>query len=175
MPLVHEVINQPVSLLDVLDRIRRDHTFNGLIPGQGIQHMTTILSSPTASICVMQYYRLGCAYLLQESNNDRNGITSEIVPLAVYLLAARHAPGRLAFDFHLAHNLTLVNCLRILRPIFADIEASHMLLRIYWLLTILAFITQGRPHVQRLRRISYRILKLQQKRLKAGMRSKALL
>lgn len=147
--LVNDVNNQPGSLLDVLDRIRSDHTFDGLIPSQGIQHISTVLSSPTASVCVMQYYRLGCAYLLQDSGITKTGITSEMVSLAVYLLAATHAPGRPAFDFYLAHNLTFVNCLRILRPTFADIEASHMLIRIYWLLTILAFITQGRPVVMK--------------------------
>lgn len=145
MPLVNDGINQPGSLLKVLDRIRGDHSFDGLLSGQGIQHIGTILSSPTASVRVIQYYRLGCAYLLQDSDIDINYITSEMVSLAVYLLAATHAPGRPAFDFYLAHNLTFVNCLRILRPSCADNEASRMLIRIYWLLTILAFITQGRP------------------------------
>lgn len=149
LPFKNDEIYQPGSLLDVLDRIRRDHTFDGLISGQGIQHIGTILSSPTASVTVIQYYHLGCAYLLQNSDIKNTYITSEIISLAVDLLVATHAPGRPAFDFYLAHNLTFVNCLRILRPACTDGEASHMLIRIYWLLTILAFITQGRPVLSR--------------------------
>ncbi|KAH8668613.1 hypothetical protein BX600DRAFT_548932 [Xylariales sp. PMI_506] len=99
----------------------------------------------------------------------------ELVDTAVLLLLTTHKQGEPAFDFFLAHNLSFCNCLRILVPAFeaAPVAAagspddsaqqplvpaplplppplSHRLtlLRIHWLLTLLSYITQGRPHIK---------------------------
>jgi len=131
------------SLAAILDEIRHDQAFDGVVPQPGIEHLADILGNRDANRAVIRYLSLGCSYL-SRSNSDSN-VTEEMVELAIRLLTCTHVPGTPAFDFYLNHNLTFVNCLRILLPVFRSEEAKKTLLRSYWLLTILAFVTQGRP------------------------------
>ncbi|KKP04915.1 MGS207 protein [Trichoderma harzianum] len=133
------------SLLEILDKIRNDSSFEHVVPSPGIQHIAEILHNGPATTAIIKYLSIGNEYILRPEFNLQ--ATREMVEVAIYLLMCTHVPGAPAFDFYLNHNLTFVNCLRILLPVFEDADAKKTLLRIYWLLTILAFVTQGRPVV----------------------------
>ncbi|KAK4066881.1 hypothetical protein Trihar35433_7308 [Trichoderma harzianum] len=134
---------RPSSLLEILDTIRNDSSFEHVVPSPGIQHIAEILHNRPATTAIMKYLSIGNEYMLRPDFNLQ--VTGEMVEVAIYLLMCTHVPGAPAFDFYLNHNLTFVNCLHILLPVFEDTDAKKTLLRTYWLLTILAFVTQGRP------------------------------
>lgn len=136
---------RPDSLIEILDAIRSDSSFQHVVPRPGIEHITDILHHGPAMAAVIKYLSEGNAYLSRPEFNPQ--VTEEMVEIAIHLLASTHVPGVPAFDFYLSHNLTFVNCLRILIPVFGCVEAKQTLLWIYWLLTILAFVTQGRPAI----------------------------
>ncbi|KAK4067247.1 uncharacterized protein Triagg1_7690 [Trichoderma aggressivum f. europaeum] len=133
----------PNSLMEILDAIRNDSCFDHVVPSPGIQHIAKILHYGPAATAIIRYLSMGNEYILRPEFNLQ--LTEEMVEIAIYLLMCTHVPGAPAFDFYLNHNLTFVNCLRILLPVFEHADAKKTLLRIYWLLTILAFVTQGRP------------------------------
>lgn len=135
----------PNSLLEILDTIRNDSSFEHVVPSPGIQHIAEILHHGPATTAIIKYLSVGNEYMLRPEFNLQ--VTEEMVEVAIYLLMCTHVPGAPAFDFYLNHNLTFVNCLHILLPVFDHAEAKKTLLRIYWLLTILAFVTQGRPSI----------------------------
>jgi hypothetical protein len=134
---------RPNSLIEIIDTIRTDPSFDNVVPHAGIEHITSILRHQPAADAILQYLSMGDLYLSRPEFNF--GITEEVVEIAIHLLTCTHVAGVPAFDFYLSHNLTFVNCLRILLPAFGCMEAKRTLWRIYWLLTIFAFVTQGRP------------------------------
>lgn len=136
---------RPNSLLEILDTIRNDSSFEHVIPSPGIQHIAEILHNGPATAAIIKYLSIGNEYISRPEFNLQ--VTGEMVEVAIYLLMCTHIPGAPAFDFYLNHNLTFVNCLHILLPVFEHADAKKTLLRMYWLLTILAFVTQGRPAI----------------------------
>ncbi|KAL7928196.1 hypothetical protein V8C35DRAFT_326143 [Trichoderma chlorosporum] len=104
------------SLMDILDKIRIDPSFTGVVSGSGIEHIADILQNGPAMAAVIKYLSIGDAYLSRPEFNLQ--VTREMVEIALSLLVCTHAPGMPAFDFYLSHNLTFVNSLRILLPVF---------------------------------------------------------
>jgi hypothetical protein len=128
--------------LDVLLAMSGDARFDGAITVPGIQNLLVLLQNPVIAKALLSYAALPLL------SSDPDTALSELVETAVYMLLTTHRLGEPAFDFYLCHNLTFCNCLRILLPVITIPEHKMVLLRMHWLLTVLAFSTQGRPHVK---------------------------
>ncbi|KAL6815237.1 hypothetical protein GGI42DRAFT_362655 [Trichoderma sp. SZMC 28013] len=94
----------PNSLLEILDTIRNDSSFEHVVPSPGIQHIAEILHHGPATTAIIKYLSVGNEYMLRPEFNLQ--VTEEMVEVAIYLLMCTHVPGAPAFDFYLNHNLT---------------------------------------------------------------------
>ena len=128
-------------LLDVLKELRADSALDAVVPKPGIENIRVILSNHTAGLALGKYLP---ALDLAPANEEN--LLHELVRLGTQLLLCTHAPGTPAFDFYLNHSLTFSNSAAILLPV---VPPPHrpMLLRIVWLMTLLAYTTQLRPVV----------------------------
>ncbi|UKZ74838.1 hypothetical protein TrVFT333_002508 [Trichoderma virens FT-333] len=94
----------PNGIIEILDTIRSDPSFEHVVPSPGIQHITEILHDGPAKAAVIKYLSIGYAYLSKPEFNLE--VTEEMVEIAIHFLVCTHAPGAPAFDFYLCHNLT---------------------------------------------------------------------
>ncbi|KAL7952178.1 hypothetical protein V8C34DRAFT_319262 [Trichoderma compactum] len=96
----------PNSLLEILNTIRNDSSFEHVVPSRGIQQIVEILHHGPATTAIIKYLSIGNEYMLRPEFNLQ--VTEEMVEVAIYLLMCTHVPGAPAFDFYLNHNLTFV-------------------------------------------------------------------
>lgn len=134
---------QSQSVFDVLEDLRHEKVLDGIVPKPGIEKASLVLNSKPTSSVLLSY--LG---KLNYQPDDMEAQMKHLAELAAHLLVCTHVPGKPAYDFYLNHNLTFLNCVRILAPLFPH-DHRKTLLRIYWLLTILSYVTQQRPIINR--------------------------
>lgn len=133
--------SQPV--FDILGDLRHEKVLDRAVPNPGIEKAGFILNSKSTSSVLLSY--LG---KLNYQPAETESQMKHLAELAVHLLVCTHVPGKPAYDFYLNHNLTFLNCVRILASTFPT-GHRKTLLRIYWLLTILSYVTQQRPLITR--------------------------
>ncbi|TKA37349.1 hypothetical protein B0A54_10934 [Friedmanniomyces endolithicus] len=141
--------NQSDSLFTILDRVARDPKFDNLFDHQGSDNITTLLADPSASAAALEHWN---SWALQNPTDQ----FAESQKLAVALLVAaqphnngnnKSAPSQTKHhDFFAVHLLTTSHAVRILLPTLPS--RHHIpLLRQWWLLTLLVYIAQLRPHL----------------------------
>ncbi|KAK0306798.1 hypothetical protein LTR01_006094 [Friedmanniomyces endolithicus] len=141
--------NQTDSLFTILDRVARDPKFDNLFDHQGSDNITTLLADPSASAAALEHWN---SWALQNPTDQ----FAESQKLAVALLVAaqphnngnnKSAPCQTKHhDFFAVHLLTTSHAVRILLPTLPS--RHHIpLLRQWWLLTLLVYIAQLRPHL----------------------------
>ncbi|KAL7904969.1 hypothetical protein GGI35DRAFT_489517 [Trichoderma velutinum] len=92
------------SLIEILDLIRNDSSFEHVVSSPGIEHIAEILQQGPATTAIIKYLSIGNEYILRPEFNLQ--VTGEMVEIAIYLIMCTHVPGAPAFDFYLNHNLT---------------------------------------------------------------------
>ncbi|KAL7781853.1 hypothetical protein V8C43DRAFT_319410 [Trichoderma afarasin] len=107
------------SLIEILDKIRNDSSFEHVVPSPGIQHIAEILHNGPATAAIIKYLSIGNEYISRPEFNLQ--VTGEMVEVAIYLLMCTHIPGAPAFDFYLNHNLTCKE------NFVTDVLATHYL------------------------------------------------
>ncbi|CAK7207399.1 hypothetical protein SEUCBS139899_010209 [Sporothrix eucalyptigena] len=135
-------------LTALIEAIRTDHVFDGVVRKIGIQEVRSVVTDNGARLAVVSYLAR-----LQQHHVDAgaDALLTQFVDLALDLLAATSMPrGPAAFDFYLNHILSFCNCVRILLPALSSVKggahkASLTLFRMLWLMTIIPYITQHRP------------------------------
>ncbi|KAK0278068.1 hypothetical protein LTR35_009390 [Friedmanniomyces endolithicus] len=140
--------NQTDSLFTILDRVARDPKFDNLFDHQGSDNISTLLADPSASAAALEHWN---SWALQNPTDQ----FAESQKLAVALLVAAQprnnnnttAPSQTKrHDFFAVHLLTTSHAVRILLPTLPS--RHHVpLLRQWWLLTLLVYIAQLRPHL----------------------------
>jgi len=140
---IEETESRSQSVFEVLDDLRLEKVLDGVIPKPGIEKASFIMNSKPASTVLISYLSK-----LNYNLNDFDNQMKHLAEVAVHLLVCTHVPGDPAYDFYLNHNLTFLNCVRILMPLFPN-HHRKTLIRIYWVLTILSYITQQRPLISK--------------------------
>jgi len=138
--------NQTDSLFTILDRVARDPKFDNLFDHQGSDNISILLADPSASAAALEHWN---SWDLKSPTDQ----FAESQKLAVALLVAAqprnntNPPSQTKrHDFFAVHLLTTSHAVRILLPTLPS--RHHVpLLRQWWLLTLLVYIAQLRPHL----------------------------
>ena len=133
-----------IPALDVLQNIKSDSRFDGLLDDPGVGNTNVILKSAEARSALVEHFN--SFNYVADSPEKAAEITHELTRVAILLLVAIYPPGKHDFDFYLTHQLTFAWCLRILIPALPT-EATPVLLREVWLLMVLTYLTQLRPAI----------------------------
>lgn len=150
VPLEDHLNNRPdngTSPAALLDAIRSDAAFDGVVQHIGIQSAAVVLANQGAREAVVAYLaRFALTYSSFMKEDSLDALLTQFVNLALDLLATTSVPGiPPAFDFFLNHVLSFCNCVRILLPVATEEQHKDMLFRMLWLMTLLPYITQQRP------------------------------
>ncbi|KAK5133629.1 hypothetical protein LTR08_007577 [Meristemomyces frigidus] len=133
---------EATPVLDLLERIRIDTRFDGLLHTPGVGDTTTILKSETARNAALEHLDSYAA-----TSNSASKALLELALTATLLLCAVDPPnGKHEFDMYLTHQLTFVWSIRVLIAALPS-TATHNLLRAVWLMMVLTYITQLRPPI----------------------------
>ncbi|KAL1881159.1 hypothetical protein VTK73DRAFT_4606 [Phialemonium thermophilum] len=128
----------------MLTRIYYDGRFSSVIKRPGLESaVPRLLSSAQFRSAVLDYiHRLDL--------RDMQNLAAQLSQLSTLLLCATHKKEKPAFDYYLGHLPTVVNCFRVLLATFGAVEKiTVQLARGVWLLVVLSYIAQLRPHIDR--------------------------
>ncbi|KAF1986291.1 hypothetical protein K402DRAFT_393775 [Aulographum hederae CBS 113979] len=140
----------PPSAVDILDRLRDDQRFDGLVASPGFHNIPHLLSAPNSRTLISEYIN---AFPLSPDDSpeallakfDSSLMTSLFLLVVTPRLHMFHHLH--PFDFPLAHLITTCYAVRVVLPHFPATEAWR-LLRVQWTLIVLFYITQKRPLIK---------------------------
>lgn len=125
------------SPLDILHKISEDKRFDGLFEGPDVGKISWLLEHHEN--LVLEHWN---AWTIDDPMKQFR----DSQEAAVALLVRTVEPGTHAYDFFTCHLLTTSHAVRILIP-FIPKRFHVSLVRQWWLLTILVYITQMRPKI----------------------------
>lgn len=147
-PVICEILADPqleqpsaatVSRPDILlDRVAHDGRFSISLSGPGWHNVPAILSNTPAKAAIFEY--------LHQLDTRDSELLLTLSRISVLMLCAAHKRGQPAFDLHLSRPLSWVHSLHTLLQ-HCHIQQTDWLTRGVWLLIILVYITQMRPHL----------------------------
>lgn len=147
-PAIHEILADPrleeasaaaaACPSDILGRVAHDGRFSAGRSGPGWHHVTDILSNRSVKDAIMEY--------LHQLDTQDPELLSNLSRISVLMLCAAHKKDRPAFDLHLSRALSWIHSLQTLLQ-ECHSQQTDWLIRGVWLLIILVYITQLRPHL----------------------------
>ncbi|KAK3689805.1 hypothetical protein B0T22DRAFT_179298 [Podospora appendiculata] len=138
-PVLEEQHNDPQDPGFIIDRVSFDGRFSGVMrSGPGFHDVDNIFALRLAKDAIIDYVH-------QLDVRDPNRLVRQLSELSSTMLSATHKPNQPAFDYHLGRLPTLINSVRVLLPGLEDPAHKTILLRGFWLVMLLTYITQLRP------------------------------
>jgi Questin oxidase-like len=131
--------------LQLLVKLRDDDRFDSFKSKDTEAKMTaTLLSTEKYSDATLEYFH---SWPQPASKRSLNHQFEDAVDAAITVVLTTHKPSKPAYDFFLLHVLTSAHAVRILLPI-VPVEFQINLLRQWWLLAVVVYISQLRPLIK---------------------------